>query len=197
MYNSSGAITATLPIELLYISAEIQHDNILFSWATASETNNNIFTLEKSKDLTTFETLATIKGAGNSTSLKEYSVTEYFPSTGVEYYRLKQTDFNGTSTYSDVKSINYTSFHPENLIVYPNPGTNTDINYTIDANVGQEILVVVYDVTGREAFSKVVVTKENGTNVFALDPSGSLHAGVYMITATSRDSIISKKLVVE
>jgi hypothetical protein len=59
------------------------------------------------------------------------------------------------------------------------------------------VLVVVYDVTGKEAFSKVLITNENESSVFVIDPTHTLSSGVYIITATSNQTIYRKKLIVE
>ena len=88
------------------------------------------------------------------------------------------------------------SFSNFSLNVYPNLSIGENISLAINADKGKEILVVVYDVIGKEAYSKVVITEQKGTNVFALDPSGKLASGIYLITATSDDNILSKKLIV-
>ena len=62
---------------------------------------------------------------------------------------------------------------------------------------GEEILVVVYDLVGKESYSKIIITEETGDNVYAIDPSNKLVPGIYLITATSKQSIFSKKLIVK
>jgi hypothetical protein len=166
-------------------------------WATATETNNDFFTIEKTKDAVNFDFVAKVNGAGNSTTRKDYSTIDIAPYEGVSYYRLKQTDYNGNYTYSGLKQVNFSSqFSNFTFNVYPNPSTGENISLAINSDKGKEILVVVYDVNGREAFSKVMITEQKGENVFALDSSGKLASGIYMITATSDDNILSKKLIV-
>jgi|GEM_PF-328798 len=84
----------------------------------------------------------------------------------------------------------------ESFNVYPNPGNGSDIHVAIRSGLGEEMLVVVYDVMGRESYSKVMVMEAEGENVFAIDPQSRLTPGVYMITATSRKSNFSKTLIV-
>ena len=186
-----------LPIELLNFNATPCNNNVCLNWATASETNNDYFTIEKTKDAVNYDFVAKVAGAGNSSIRRDYSTLDIAPYEGISYYRLKQTDFNGHFTYSNLKEVNFgSSFNNFSLNVYPNPSTGENISLAINSDKGKEILVVVYDVTGKETYSKVVITEQKGTNVFALDPSGKLASGIYMITATSDDNILSKKLIV-
>lgn len=85
-----------LPVELLYFEAQIDINNdVLLTWATASETNSNYFTLERSTDGQSWKALQTIQSAGNSNHLIEYAYTDTDTKSGVYYYRLVQTDFDG------------------------------------------------------------------------------------------------------
>ena len=186
-----------LPIQLLTFTAESCNNQVCLNWATATETNNDYFTIEKSKDGVNFDVVLQSEGAGNSTSQKDYSAYDDTPYDGVSYYRLKQTDYNGKFTYSNIVTVNFTS--PTNFYfnVYPNPSTGENISLAINTAQGKQILVVVYDVTGRETYSKIIITEQKGNNVFALDPSGKLVSGIYLITATSDDAVYSKRLIVK
>ncbi len=186
-----------LPIELLDFTALPCDQQVCLNWATATETNNDYFTIEKSRDGVNYDFVAKVNGAGNSTTLKDYSSLDKTPYQGISYYRLKQTDYNGAFTYSDIRQVNFTSSIDFSFNLFPNPNTGENISLAINADKGKEILVVVYDITGKEAYSKILVTEERGENVFAIDPSGKLAAGMYLITATSDESINTKKLIVK
>jgi hypothetical protein len=110
---------------------------------------------------------------------------------------LKQTDFNGAFTYSNIETVNFTANTDFSFSIYPNPTDGTIVNIALNADKGEEVLVVVYDATGKETYSKVIISGDNGDNIYALDPSGKLAAGIYMITATSQQSIYNKKLIVK
>ena len=85
-----------------------------------------------------------------------------------------------------------------NFNVYPNPSNaGENINISISGKVGEEIIVVVRDVTGKENYSKVLVTQTDGNNVYAIDESKRLAPGIYIITATSNQTIYSKTLIVK
>jgi hypothetical protein len=185
-----------LPIELLSFNATPCEKNVCLDWATASETNNDFFTIEKTKDGNSFEEIAELDAAGNSTTVQNYSTVDNTPYEGVSYYRLKQTDFNGDFTYSDLKMVEFESAIGFAFNIYPNPNNGENINLNITADKGEEIVVVVFDATGKESFSKVIITQNSGENVFAIDPSSKLASGIYLISATSKQEVLNMKMIV-
>ena len=80
--------------------------------------------------------------------------------------------------------------------VFPNPGDGSNINVAMEAIAGQEILVVIYDVTGKEKVSKTIIMSSDTTN-FAMATPTNLSAGIYFITASSGKNSVSKKLIVK
>jgi len=195
--SSINAAASPLPIELLSFNAVPCDKNVCLDWSTASETNNDYFTIEKSLDAVSFESVGQVDGAGNSTSVLNYSSIDYSPYNGLSYYRLKQTDFNGDYFYSDIKEVDFNGNVDFSFNLYPNPSDGSIINFELNSGNGEEVLVVVYDAVGREMFSKVIISGNSGENVYALDPSGKLAPGVYLISATSEQAIYSKKLIVK
>jgi hypothetical protein len=198
--NISGPLVlgAPLPIELVGFDAMLcDKKEVCLSWRTATETNNDYFSVERSDDGVTFESIAELDGAGNSTVLLSYSYTDINPLEGTSYYRIRQTDFNGKYSYTSISAVSMESVE-ENLSfnVYPNPNNGQDISIELKAKKGEEILVVVTDVTGKESYSKVIILENNSNNVIAIDPSNKLQSGIYFITATSQQSIYNKKMVV-
>lgn len=108
----------TLPISLLYFNAEQSTNNTVFiKWGTASETNNSHFTLEKSIDGKIFEIFEIIQGAGTISSALSYHTEDKNVKQGIIYYRLKQTDYNGVSTYSDIIFVNFVPVYSNNLSI--------------------------------------------------------------------------------
>ena len=192
-----NSLETPLPIELLSFTATPCNSNVCLDWSTATETNNNYFTVERSKDGVDFEIVSIVNGAGNSTSVLNYSSVDNTPYDGVSYYRLKQTDFNGAFKYSVVKTVDFNAASDFTFNVYPNPNNGDNINIAITADKGQEVLVVVYDISGKESYSKVILTEGSGENIYAVDPTNKLAPGIYMITASSNQSIYHKKMVVK
>jgi len=108
-----------LPIELISFEGEAEDGNVVLKWITASETNNDYFTIEKSRDAFTYEVVTTVEGAGNSNTIQRYSATDINANHGVSYYRLKQTDFDGKYKYSNIIAVQNSKIGK--IRIYPNP----------------------------------------------------------------------------
>ncbi|MBA3972221.1 MAG: hypothetical protein H0X46_08780, partial [Bacteroidetes bacterium] len=108
-----------LPIELLSFTGYSASNGNQLTWSTATEINNDYFDIERSSNGADFSKIGTLDGNGNSITTIVYNFTDATPLTGINYYRLKQVDYNGSFSYSNMISINGTFF--ENPIqVYPN-----------------------------------------------------------------------------
>lgn len=111
-----------LPVELIDFKAIKTTNQVLLKWITASEINNDYFSIERSSDAENWEIIGTVKGSGNSNQKQEYSFIDKNPLKGESYYQIKQTDFDGTSTYSFISSVEENKIYsPLELEVYPNP----------------------------------------------------------------------------
>jgi hypothetical protein len=91
-----------LPVELISFKAYREHNEIEIVWSTASEEDNDFFTIERSGDAIHFNEIGCVQGAGNSNALIEYSFTDFYQANSPLYYRLKQTDYNGAFSYSEI-----------------------------------------------------------------------------------------------
>lgn len=196
----TGPVTlgpSPLPIELLSFTAYLNNDKVDLAWSTASERNNDFFNIEKSRDGRNFEEVMKVDGAGNSTTIINYFEIDQSPFTGISYYRLRQTDFNGELTYSNIVPVEYNPTGDPSISLFPNP-TDTDSQAYLELNYfeGQEVLVVLRDIQGREVYSKVVITMSNNELV-ALNQDGLLSKGTYLITASSANKLYSKRLIVK
>lgn len=109
-----------LPIELLYFDARPNGNVVNLFWATATEQNNDFFSIERSRDGVKFEDITRTPGAGNSTGRKDYSAVDAKPLPGLSYYRLRQTDFNGATTVSQVVAVHMEG-EDNDIKVFPNP----------------------------------------------------------------------------
>ena len=191
-----------LPITLLNFDAVLNGDQVDLKWETAAEINNDYFTVERSSDGVNFEPIGRIDGKGNYNGLSEYIMTDFNPLQGVSYYRLKQTDFDGKFEYSDIISITYSLNTPainSNMRLYPNPANNgSDVKLEMTGMpVDKEVLVVVSNVLGQQMYSKVILTDNNGNIIYAVDPYNQLPAGTYIIVASSNDTLLSKRLIIQ
>ena len=96
---------ATLPIKLKNFTATTKNSQNILSWATSSEVNNDYMAIERSADGRKFVELGRVLGAGTSYETQEYSFVDEAPLKGLNYYRLRQVDFDGQATYHKVVSI--------------------------------------------------------------------------------------------
>lgn len=113
------------------------------NWSTASELNNDYFTVERTTDLLHYETVLIRDGAGNSNEILQYNGIDYDPYPGLSYYRLKQTDFNGDQSYSPLRSIMLNEEVAEGIQVFPNPA-------------GKETNLLVYDMEGKKLRIQII-----------------------------------------
>lgn len=103
IYAKTFAATIALPVSWLYTKTESDKDGVLINWATASEENNWKFEVEKSLDQKEWSVIGEVKGMGNSSMVNRYSFRDD-KTNGTNYYRVKQIDFNGEYSYSDITS---------------------------------------------------------------------------------------------
>lgn len=171
--------TVPLPVELVSFQANKAGDQrIRTEWITASETNNDYFTIEKTLDGIHFEEVGRVRSAGNSTHLNHYALEDTNPYSGVSYYRLKQTDVDGSETYSNMVSVHNFEMLDQ-LHIVPNPvEKNGTLNFS--ASEGGIMAIEIRDVTG----SKIVETSvsiQKGENSILLQTQNLQH-GVYLVT---------------
>lgn len=138
---------AALPIELISFTGETQGNRHLLEWTTGSELQNDYFDIERSSDANTFQSIGRIPGAGNSQVVNHYAFTNDHPLNGLNYYRLKQTDYDGKSSYSKVVALDHPVSGP--VSIYPNPagftlyisGLSEDkVPYQVINGLGQAML---------------------------------------------------------
>ena len=184
------------PVSIVSFNGKQEKQVNVLQWTTASEINNDYFTIEKSPDGDDFEIFATVEGSGNSNTEKNYHCTDNEPFEDVAYYRLKQTDFDGTYSYSGIVSVQ-TDTIPEQQMVYnihPSPANNV-LHFIAGMPENSEVTVKITNSAGQTVLRKPF-TCPAGKNELSLDVSG-LPEGVYFINmeTTSGRSPDSKMLM--
>jgi hypothetical protein len=188
---------SSLPIELLGFTAYLNEAKVDVNWSTASEVNNNYFTIERSKDGQLWAEIAVVVGAGNSNQQIDYMDVDYSPLKGVSYYRLKQTDYDGAFTYSHVSVVkNGETLPGSDITPFPNPGDGNSFNLEFTGFGDEEVLVVVRDIQGKMYFSKVYLVG-NQQNVVAIALEQQLTAGTYLVEASTDDRLVAKRIIVK
>ena len=173
-----------LPIKLLSFDAKPNNAGVLCNWVTATETNNDHFDIERSKDGYEFRKIGEMKGFGAGTSVHEmeYNYQDDDACSGTIYYRLKQVDIDGKYTFSNIVAVNCTN---ELLNISPNPAVNElKLNF-FEAQSG-DVTIHVTDIIGQILIVKTYGANK-GYNDRTLDIS-SLASGVYYLKVINKNS---------
>jgi trimeric autotransporter adhesin len=181
-----------LPVSLVSFSASLQNQQIVVDWATASEVNNHRFEVERSKDGIFFETVGVVKGAGNTSERRNYKLVDGRPISGTSYYRLRQVDYDGTTTYSKTVAVRNTSRLSRPVNLYPNPVVNTDLKIDLGF-AAKNVQVQVVDMLGRVVLNEPA-PKVLSEEILSLDLS-RLNAGTYQLTIRSEEGNITRKFI--
>lgn len=161
-----------LPIELLSFDAVLSGSFVDLKWVTASEVNNDYFEIERSADGIDFEKIHTQKGAGNSSVKLVYEHMDRTPLPGISYYRLKQVDYDGSFSYSEIRTINVLS---ESAVIYPNPlSAQAILNVNLPYSYGQGEFTI-YDSSGKLIRSDKATQAKNKLAI------SELSEGVYFL----------------
>ncbi len=196
--NGRGDVTgsqssANLPISLLLFTPFCNGNNIVLNWSTASETNNDYFTVERSLDAISWQVVTTVNGAGNSNIILNYKTTDTNPLEGISYYRLKQTDYDGKSeTFSAVAVSCVSNTEQPSVLYFPNPFTS-EITVENKNVTSENASITVYDIFGSKVFTKTIDRDELG-KTFTLNLS-DLAKGIYTIEFRSNSYSNTGKIV--
>jgi subtilisin-like proprotein convertase family protein len=185
--------TSVLPIELLSFDAIYNGSTTDVNWETASETNNNYFTIERSTDASEFKAIAKVPSkakGGNSTSNLTYTLNDPDVKKGVYYYRLKQTDYDGKTTVSSVATVSIDDHQP--LVVTPNP-TDNNAEISFESYSNAVAMLKVYDTRGRLVLAKELICNK-GHNTHTIDLHNEI-SGVFYIVLSVGDKIYNTKLL--
>lgn len=176
-----------LPIELISFTGDMTKDEeVLLSWATAAEKGNDFFTIERSLDGQNFFVLDTISGAGNSNKRIDYTYTDPYPASGYNYYRLKQTDFDGKFEHFNVVAVINDKAEPQlsQVSIGPNPYyEHFEVSFhSMDNGM---VHLKLMDMQGRTIFN-MSMEAEKGTNSFIYDDDHQLQPGIYLFTIVQK-----------
>ena len=185
----------TLPITLISFEAEKKLNSVLLTWVTLAEINNDFFTIEKTKDGVNFELVGNVKGAGNSIEKLSYELIDASPYDGVSYYRLKQTDFNGEYTYSELRAVEFGGVDlVSNSKLYPNPTNGDELYFNLVSDKSGKLNLEIRTIEGELVKSRLVLLDGLDTIYeFELLKGTQLAVGTYMLTYRLDDKVIGTK----
>lgn len=188
--------TAGLPIELLFFRGQKKQNQVDLHWATATEINNDYFTIERSIDGNEIEVIGEVLGAGNSIVEQHYQWVDEQPRSGVNYYRLKQTDFDGQFEYTDWIEVDFSTISDESIKIYPNPNSG-QFNLELKGfDFNEEVNVQVYDIKGQMHLNQKL-TLMDGFAHENIRLRSDLPKGIYFVKCEGGDKHIIKRMVTQ
>lgn len=197
--NRNGG-TNPLPITLLDFSGECYNEKYKkIKWTTTSETNNDFFTIEATTNPSgSWSLIGTIDGAGNSTTTTNYEFIDTLSlhsTIHTIYYRLKQTDFDGTTTTFPSITVTCKNFNPGiSFYLFPNPSDGM-INLFFSGMKNEQTIITISDVLGRELLTKTLLVKDD-LYVEKINLQNEIPAGTYFVTSANNQYQFTQKLII-
>ncbi len=183
---------APLPVKYNSIHAIKRVNDVILQWSTASEINNSGFTIERSSDGKVFDAMGKVKGAGNSIKTKNYSFTDHAPANGINYYRLKQVDYDGKSEYSKVVLVNNIIVKAGIDMTTPNP-FNDQLGVSVSVKNQGAATIELRDMLGKLHYSSNEIL-EAGNNKVSISTL-SLPNGIYFVTVSQNGESFTQKVI--
>jgi len=187
-----------LPVELISFNATCVENEVKLNWSTSSETNNDYFSIYKTKDFYNWYDVGTVAGSGTTNTLHLYNITDYAPFSGISYYRLKQVDYDGNSkTYDPVLSecIDLGTNTFEIISVIPNE-TNDELRVTYNIPNDGKVDIYLVNIMGQQ-FKNTKNNSAKGLNSVALSLRNPLAIGIYMIAIECNDKVFTQKIFIK
>jgi len=191
--NICGTVTV-LPVTWLYMEANDWGEAIEVRWATAAEINNDYFTVERAADGIHFESLSVLSGAGNSTTIHEYSYRDEAPPAGICYYRIRQTDYNGMYDYSATIAV-YRNHAGAFITIVPTLVTNNQVKITFSGLENTRARIILFDADGTLLESRLAEI-ETDVHLFYYHFNSSLPQNIYFISIIAGDFIHTEKIII-
>lgn len=177
-----------LPIELLYFNARADEDRtVALGWATATEHDNAYFTVERSENGTDWEPLFDVPAIGNSTNTTVYAETDRAPLRGLSYYRLRQTDEDGTSTTSTAVPVRIDD--PHEVLVFPDPAEDF-VNILFDPGMGRTEVHLINEL-GQVITAPMTMQQGNARIDLRATPEGN-----YAVMVITPQRVVTVRLIV-
>lgn len=184
---TGACLASTLPVKFANIQAKPTSDNkITIEWVTASESNNEYFEVQRLSSYGTFQTIGRVEGAGNSVEPLSYSFIDEAPYEGINYYKIKQYDYNGK--YSLTKTVFAEVKDDDNILttsVYDN------ILQIQGYNTNNEIFIKLYDITGRTLPFNII---EKTDSIIKISLPENIY-GVFLLELISDRNLIYKEKI--
>ena len=186
----------SLPITLVFFEAEKAGDKVQLTWQTASEINNDYFTIERSSDARNFSPLFTHPGAGNSNEIRNYLRFDENPMPGNNYYRLRQTDFDGKTEVFEIKVVNFNFALSKKVEIYPNPVVDDLLNLKFSNWEQGSYQLKISDVRGNLINEiTIFLDAEESVHIKTIKGLSEISKGEYFITILGEGNFKTLKFI--
>ncbi len=145
-----GSPTNTLPVSFIDFTGRAEDKVVRLNWSTAFESGNDFYTIERSAGDRPFEAIGTVDGAGDTREQSDYSFLDESPAAGLNFYRVRQTDFTGLSSTTNIIEVLIGAANGITAAVYPNPADNVVTIRTVGSDTDSKVTGTLFDQTGRE-----------------------------------------------
>lgn len=183
---------SVLPVALKSYTARLSGGRVDINWVTSSEKDNASFTIERAGEDQNYVAIATITGAGNSATDKQYAYTDNSPLAGLNFYRLVQTDIDGEKTYFDIKKIFNQGGTASSVTISPNP-FGAELSAYVNVDRTQKVLLSLTDMTGKVLQNVNSIYASGSTEVKFR--SAGLPSGIYLLKASGENFSITRKVM--
>ena len=187
---------STLPVELISFSGyyDAPNDNSVLNWETATELNNDYFTIYRSEDGMQFDLIGMVQGQGNTSQATQYEFVDSFPRYGINYYKLVQHDFDGETEELGIISI--LKDGQSEYVIYPNPvNAGGKVNVQMNSSVSESIRISVYDNMGKRV-EQMNLEVGKGLNTIQFDLPNHIKSGTYTVSILGETSKNQYRLIV-
>jgi hypothetical protein len=176
---------AALPVKWLSFTGWNEKNNNFLQWKTSNEENNNYFIIETSTNGTSFTEIERLNGNANTNNVQLYNFTHQDITGVINYYRIRQVDIVGRSSYSTTIKIQNAGLITKQSI-FPNPVANR-LSMAIQSQALKEINLIISDVSGRQVYQQYF-SVDKGNNSFSIDFSKQV-AGFYILQIIERNGV--------
>ena len=181
-----------LPVELIHFATSKDEEGVLLEWTTAAEINNSHFEIEISYDGVSWTSIGIVQGSGNSATTINYSFVNNQEEVGVQYYRLKQVDFNGDYAFSNIRYFSPTEEDkPSSFIAFQNIENEIEVN-AVFHGMGEAYLI---DSRGKIVEMKSFISSNKSGVTFNFNAS-NLKEGIYFVQIKSGNALLGAKVQV-
>lgn len=194
-YHTLASSSNPLPVELTSFTAVHQNNTIVLNWSTATERENRGWDIEK-KTSGVWEAIGFVEGRGTTLEQTNYQFTDVQTSSGTASYRLKQIDFDGTTSYSNIVEVD--GVVPGDFALmqnYPNPfNPATKITYAVPSGIKGNVTIKVFDVMGK--LTAVIDEGKKEAGVYSVEfNAAGLASGMYIYQLSAGNVVLTKTMM--